>query len=163
MSVFSAFALRWAGWASRRPVHAVHRFAAVPRFLNAEDLAEIDARDCHKRAALLLRPDGETRRLAAKPRVPRTILMQHHAWQRPARTLTPVRATLLRLLQLEPACPTLSPAAGPADSLAVFVVALPPAPERPLAHAQKLRRFNWLNSAASYRPKISKNFIIRTP
>ena len=45
------------------------------------------------------RHDQIERRLAREPDVPRTVLMQHHARQRPARPLAPMRPAPLGLLQ----------------------------------------------------------------
>ena len=47
--------------------------------------------------------------------------------------------------------------------LALLVVAVPPAPERPLAHSQKLGGSPWLSSADSHRCKTFKNIAMRTP
>ena len=48
---------------------------------------------------VIQRDDQIERRLAAKPFMPRAVLMQHHAWQGAGRTLAPMRAAPLGALQ----------------------------------------------------------------
>src|SRR5271166_1119677 len=135
------------------------------------------------------RHDQVERRLAFEPGVPRTVLVQHHPWQRPPLALAPVRPLARRLRHhARPLKMKLRPGVTPAEAmvlhqmlmevldrealvalaikplhllrpvrrdpfarrlaepavdkpvLAFLLVAARPSPERPLAHAQKLRR-----------------------
>ena len=73
------------------------------------------------------------------------------------------RLHLLRPIDRNPLARRLAEPPVKKPRLALLVVAVPPAPERPLAHSQKLGGLPWLSSADSHRCKTFKNIAMRTP